>query len=57
MIDNIWQPYIEKMKQLEIAVKLTAYHTQETANATREASYHASMTAQHIKSYLKVSSI
>lgn len=52
MMDKIWQPYIEKMRRLEIAVKLTAYHALETARATREATFYAGMTAEHIKKYL-----
>jgi hypothetical protein len=52
LLDEIWQPYVDKMRQVEIAVKLTAFHTQECVNATEEVVHYTEKTVDKIKEYL-----
>lgn len=45
--------YREAMKRMVDAVKLTAYHTREAADAARKAGEFALLTSFHVKEYLK----
>jgi len=53
MGDKHWDLYIEKMREVEMLVNLTAFFTLETARAVMEASYYAGETAIEVKKYLK----
>jgi len=52
-IDPHWQPYLDKLRELEACIKLTAWHTQEAARYTREASVYAELAAEHVNKYLQ----
>ena len=53
MPDNIWADYLDKLRQLENAVKLTASLTQETAKATEEVCKQVEIVAKNMRQYLE----
>lgn len=47
--DNPFAEYLDKMRELEVAIKLTAWHTQECARQTRKAAECTMLACYHIK--------
>ena len=52
MIDDLWADYLNALRRLVVAVKLTAFWTEETAKATRETAYYTEETARNVREYL-----
>ena len=48
-----WAEYLEAMRKLEIAVKLTAFHTRECAKHTERTATYALLTVYHVREYTK----
>ncbi len=48
-----WADYVEAMRKLEMAVKLTAYHTRQAAEHTRETVAYTLLTVYHVREYTK----
>ena len=46
-----WADYLEAMRKLETAVKLTAYHTAQAAEHTKRTATYALLTAYHVREY------
>ena len=46
--DNPWQEYLEALSKCCDAVKLTAYHTLETAKHTEQAVIQVGLTAYYV---------
>ena len=53
MIDKCWLPMLKKLAKCECAVKLTAYHTKETAEYTAKCANEALITVYNVKKYLR----
>ena len=52
MIDKRWLPMLEKLAKCECAVKLTAYHTKETAEYTTKCANEALIAVYNVKEYI-----
>ncbi len=49
---NIWADYLEKLRRLEEAVKLTAFWTKEAARATRETVYYTQVVTDNVREFI-----
>jgi len=52
MKPDLWAEYLDKMRQLEMAVRLTAFYTRETARACKLTAYHTHEVANNVKEFL-----
>ena len=53
---NHWADYLDKLRQLEKQVKLTAFWTNETVKATEEVCKQAEIVVKNVRQYLTDSS-
>ena len=51
-MDNHWADYLEKIRQVSLAVKQTAYFTKEAANHCMGAAYYAQETVDNVRKFL-----
>jgi len=52
MVDDLWLDYLEKLRRLEKAIRLTAFWTNETARATRECAEQTDIVVSNVRKYL-----
>ncbi len=52
-MDNIWEKYLEALRECTAAVKLAALKTQEAAQYADESAKYVRLSVYHIKEYLK----
>jgi len=53
--NNHWEDYLDKLRQLESEVKLTAFWTNETVKATEEVCRQAEIVVKNVREYLEKS--
>ncbi len=51
-MDNYWVDYLEKLRQVSLAVKQTAYFTKQAGNYAIGAAYYAQETVDNVRKYL-----
>jgi len=51
-MDNHWSDYLEKLRQVTLAVKQTAYFTKQAGNHCMGAAYYAQETVDNVRKYL-----